>query len=112
MMPPDSSTDKLKKALALQRLFYNMQTGSSAASTAQLTRSFGWDSADAFQQHDVQEFSRVLCDALVRSTINRAVQFAPRSYQYSLPVVSGLIVTGRENERHKSGGHDSGAVRR
>lgn len=28
----------------------------------ELTRSFGWSSVDAFMQHDVQEFSRVLMD--------------------------------------------------
>ena len=33
-------------------------------STKDLTRSFGWDSADAFQQHDVQELNRILCDRL------------------------------------------------
>lgn len=43
-------------ALALQRVFYNLQISSSAVSTKQLTTSFGWDSVDAFQQHDVQEF--------------------------------------------------------
>lgn len=33
-------------------------------STKDLTRSFGWDTADAFQQHDVQELNRILCDRL------------------------------------------------
>lgn len=32
--------------------------------TTELTRSFGWKSVDAFMQHDVQEFNRVLQDAL------------------------------------------------
>lgn len=32
--------------------------------TTELTRSFGWTSSDAFMQHDVQEFNRVLQDAL------------------------------------------------
>lgn len=32
--------------------------------TRELTQSFGWDSADAFMQHDVQEFNRVLQDNL------------------------------------------------
>lgn len=80
-----SGTQKPAISLALQRLFYSMQFGEKAASTRQLTASFGWgnqliplcsvtgesslvslccvaDSADAFMQHDVQEFSRVLCD--------------------------------------------------
>lgn len=33
-------------------------------STKDLTRSFGWDTSDAFQQHDVQELARILCDRL------------------------------------------------
>lgn len=32
--------------------------------TTELTKSFGWDSLDAFMQHDVQEFNRVLQDNL------------------------------------------------
>ena len=33
-------------------------------STKQLTNAFGWDHRQAFQQHDVQELSRVLTDRL------------------------------------------------
>ena len=33
-------------------------------STKDLTRSFGWDTSDAFQQHDVHELYRILCDRL------------------------------------------------
>jgi ubiquitin carboxyl-terminal hydrolase 7 len=32
--------------------------------TTELTKSFGWDSLEAFNQHDVQEFNRVLQDNL------------------------------------------------
>lgn len=32
--------------------------------TTELTKSFGWDSLEAFRQHDVQEFNRVLQDRL------------------------------------------------
>lgn len=49
---------------AMQRLFYDLMSSPTSASTSKLTKSFGWDSADAFQQHDVQEFSRVLLDRL------------------------------------------------
>ena len=69
------STEKVHDAtksipLALQRLFYNMikgnghSTSSSACSTRELTKSFGWTAQDAFVQHDVQELSRLLCHAL------------------------------------------------
>lgn len=50
--------------LALQRVFYRLQTADAPVGTTELTRSFGWDSLDAFMQHDVQEFSRVLLDDL------------------------------------------------
>lgn len=49
----------------LQRLFLNLQTSPrSAVETTDLTRSFGWDSSEAWQQHDIQELCRVMFDAL------------------------------------------------
>lgn len=49
----------------LQRLFLNLQTSNKKSiQTHDLTKSFGWNSDDAFQQHDVQELSRVMFDAL------------------------------------------------
>ncbi|KAK9478111.1 hypothetical protein V1514DRAFT_307930 [Lipomyces japonicus] len=48
--------------LALQRLFYQLQTSAVPVGTLELTRSFGWDTTDAFTQHDVQELNRVLMD--------------------------------------------------
>lgn len=50
--------------LALQRVFYLLQTSEQPVSTTELTRSFGWTSLDSFLQHDVQEFNRVLQDKL------------------------------------------------
>ena len=37
-------------ALALQSLFFKLQFGPSAVPTKDLTRSFGWDSVDAFMR--------------------------------------------------------------
>lgn len=51
-------------ALSLQRIFYQMDKAAEPASTLELTQSFGWSSLDAFMQHDVQEFNRVLQDNL------------------------------------------------
>jgi len=51
---PTTETAEVTLPLALQSLFYKMQFGDSAVSTIGLTRSFGWDSADSFTQHDVQ----------------------------------------------------------
>jgi ubiquitin carboxyl-terminal hydrolase 47 len=35
--------------------------------TKSLTKSFGWQSAQSFEQHDTQEFCRVLFDAIEQS---------------------------------------------
>ncbi|KAJ7582794.1 hypothetical protein C8J56DRAFT_955745 [Mycena floridula] len=51
-------------ALALQRVFYHLQTSEQPVGTTELTKSFGWKSLDSFLQHDVQEFNRVLTDKL------------------------------------------------
>ncbi|XP_031348562.1 ubiquitin carboxyl-terminal hydrolase 47 isoform X2 [Photinus pyralis] len=49
----------------LQRLFLNLQTSTkSAVETTELTKSFGWDLSEAWQQHDIQELCRVMFDAL------------------------------------------------
>ncbi|KAI9491534.1 hypothetical protein BDB00DRAFT_874264 [Zychaea mexicana] len=51
-------------AYALQRLFYNLQSSIDSVDTVEVTRSFGWDSSEAFMQHDVQEFNRILQETL------------------------------------------------
>ena len=49
----------------VQKLFANLQTSTkSAVETTEVTKSFGWTSSDAWQQHDVQELCRVMFDAL------------------------------------------------
>lgn len=49
----------------LQKLFLLLQTSNKPAiGTTDLTTSFGWDSSEAWQQHDVQELCRVMFDAL------------------------------------------------
>lgn len=49
----------------LQKLFLNLQTSTKpAVETTSLTKSFGWDSTEAWQQHDIQELCRVMFDAL------------------------------------------------
>lgn len=50
--------------MALQRVFYHLQTSNQPVGTTELTKSFGWKSLDSFMQHDVQEFSRILQDKL------------------------------------------------
>jgi hypothetical protein len=60
-IPTADVPDKvLSIPLNLQSLFYLMQSGKSPCSTCRLTKSFGWDGLEAFVQHDIQEFLRVL----------------------------------------------------
>lgn len=57
----------------LQKLFLNLQTSSKVAvETTDLTKSFGWDSTEAWQQHDIQELCRVMFDALEQKFKNTA----------------------------------------
>jgi len=64
MMPTENDDPNTSVALALQRLFFNLKFSPGAVSTVELTKSFGWDKEDSFQQHDVQELDRVLVDKL------------------------------------------------
>ncbi|KAI7870464.1 hypothetical protein BDF14DRAFT_1774466 [Spinellus fusiger] len=59
-IPTEKEEPTKSVALALQRCFYNLQNSDVPIGTTELTKSFGWDSLEAFMQHDVQEFNRVL----------------------------------------------------
>ncbi|RKP32671.1 cysteine proteinase [Metschnikowia bicuspidata] len=61
-------------ALAMQRVFAHMQSATAPVLTLKLTKSFGWDSSDAFTQHDVQELNRILMDTLELATRGSAVE--------------------------------------
>ena len=63
---PTTEADEPAKSipLAMQILFYKLQFDNKPVGTKELTKSFGWDSFEAFQQHDVQELNRVLCENL------------------------------------------------
>lgn len=62
-MPTEATVDKENSIpLNLQVLFYEMQTGDKVCSTRKLTKSFGWNEGQAFVQHDIQEFLRVLAN--------------------------------------------------
>lgn len=50
--------------LALQQLFTLLQLSPTSPTTTDLIKSFGWTNQDAFMQHDIQEFIRVLLDNL------------------------------------------------
>ncbi|CAE6431473.1 unnamed protein product [Rhizoctonia solani] len=63
-IPTEDDIPSESVALALQRVFYHLQTSDQPVGTTELTKSFGWKSLDSFMQHDVQEFNRVLQDKL------------------------------------------------
>ena len=70
---PTKGDPQTSVALALQRVFYSLQTHTRAVDTRKLTKSFGWASMDSFTQHDVQELNRVLCDKLEEKMKNTSV---------------------------------------
>ncbi|KAJ3098511.1 hypothetical protein HDU97_003967 [Phlyctochytrium planicorne] len=63
-IPTENDEPTKSIALALQRVFYQLQHSDNPVGTIELTKSFGWDTLDSFMQHDVQEFNRVLQDNL------------------------------------------------
>lgn len=63
-LPTEGDEPTKSIPLALQRVFFNLKFSRTAVGTRELTNSFGWDSADSFTQHDVQELNRVLTDKM------------------------------------------------
>lgn len=64
MMPTEEDDSQNSVALAMQRVFYELQFSSEAVETKKLTNSFGWHTEDSFLQHDVHELCRILLDNL------------------------------------------------
>ncbi|KAJ7219761.1 hypothetical protein C8J57DRAFT_1440421 [Mycena rebaudengoi] len=63
-IPTEDALPTESVALALQRVFYRLQTSDQPVGTTELTKSFGWKTADSLIPRDVQEFSRVLEDKM------------------------------------------------
>jgi len=63
-IPTEQQAERTNSAYALQRLFYLLQTNSTAVSTQELTASFGWETKHIFEQPDVQELSRILMERM------------------------------------------------
>lgn len=66
-MPTESDDSTKSVALALQRVFHELQFCDKPVGTKKLTKSFGWETLDSFMQHDVQEFLRVRFDIKKRN---------------------------------------------
>ena len=73
-----SAGTRMSLPLALQSVFLKLESSETPVNTIELTRAFGWDSMDAFTQHDVQELARILCDKLEErlkgTSMDRAIQ--------------------------------------
>lgn len=71
-MPTENDDINKSVALALQRVFYELQYSEKSVATKKLTKSFGWETLDSFMQHDAQELCRVLLDNMemkMKSTV-------------------------------------------
>lgn len=93
-MPTENDDANKSVALALQRVFYELQHNDKSVATKKLTRSFGWETLDSFMQHDAQELCRVLLDnmemkmksTVVEGTIPRLLEGKMNSYIQCLNV--------------------------
>eukprot|EP00659_Diplonema_papillatum_P006350 gene6350-9730_t len=56
--------DRDPVVLAMQMLFYSMETSRKPVATDALIASFGWATEECYTQHDVQELLQVLCDRI------------------------------------------------
>ncbi|PVF96521.1 cysteine proteinase [Serendipita vermifera] len=63
-IPTENAVVNQSVALALQRIFYNLQTSDQKVTTTELTKSFGWKALDSFMAHDVYEFAAILLDKI------------------------------------------------
>lgn len=63
-LPANDEELRSSTTLALQSVFRNLQHSNREVTTKDLTAAFGWTSAEAFMQQDVQEMMRILIDKL------------------------------------------------
>lgn len=85
-MPTESDDSNKSVALALQRVFYELQFLDKPVGTKKLTKSFGWETLDSFMQHDVQEFLRVVC-LLVSIKFTQQVTIVINNFKFIFFVV-------------------------
>ena len=79
-MPTESDDSAKSVALALQRVFHELQTSDKPVGTKKLTKSFGWETLDSFMQHDAQEFLRVV------SIFSKILEIIQLLYSYRIYV--------------------------
>ena len=102
-IPTESVSPTSSIPLALQRIFYKLQSSTTPPSTTEMTKSFGWDSAESFMQHDVQEFSRVLLEDLENKMKGTEVEgTVERLFRGKLKNVLKCINVNYESVREES----------
>ncbi|XP_038049001.1 ubiquitin carboxyl-terminal hydrolase 47-like [Patiria miniata] len=102
----DESVEDPTKSIPyqLQRLFVQLQTSTKRSiETYDVTRSFGWDSNEAWHQHDVQELCRVMFDALETKFKNTENEdLINRLYQGQMKDYVKCLECGHESARKDS----------
>lgn len=73
--------DDTSMALALQKVFFNLEFSDTAVCTRNLTKSFGWSNVDVLMQHDIQEMMRVLIEKIESRMKNTLLE----------PIVPGIF---------------------
>lgn len=64
-MPTEEGEDPYSSlSAALKNLFFRLQYSPTPVSAKELISAFGWQTADALQQHDVQELELIIFDRL------------------------------------------------
>ena len=108
------SAQRAKCLILIVFAVVQLQFGDSSVSTKDLTKSFGWDTYDAFMQHDVQELNRVLQEKLedkmkvaltasLTQSIDGIVQLpeGPSHLAACMPLQNACIV--RKNSQYSQG---------
>ncbi|XP_039286444.1 ubiquitin carboxyl-terminal hydrolase 47 isoform X2 [Nilaparvata lugens] len=98
---PKDKSAAIQLPVELQKLFLNLQTSKrNAVETTELTRSFGWETSDVWQQHDIQELCRVMFDALEQVLKNTEhADLINRLYQGKMIDYVKCLECGREKTR-------------
>ncbi|XP_055345992.1 ubiquitin carboxyl-terminal hydrolase 7-like isoform X2 [Paramacrobiotus metropolitanus] len=82
LIPTEAEDPVRSVPLAVQRVFYELQTSDKPVGTKKLTKSFGWETLDSFMQHDAQELCRVLLDNMdMKMKLTRVEGTIPRLFE-------------------------------
>ena len=69
LIPTEADDPVRSVPLAIQRVFYELQSSDKPVGTKKLTKSFGWETLDSFMQHYAQELCRVVNHSVVQKNI-------------------------------------------